>query len=102
MALEFMKIPGLQKILTALDFKSYLIGVDKLPDYRNAEYCTYFITEDATARSGKLYYDKVPRAKGGYEYNVCSHFKMGFSDTFASMKYYEFNKVRPIAMRFSP
>ena len=99
MALEFMKIPGLQKILTALDFKSYLIGVDKLPDYRNAEYCTYFITEDATARSGKLYYDKVPRAKGGYEYNVCSHFKMGFSDTFASMKYYEFNKVRPIAMR---
>ena len=99
MALEFMKIPGLQKILTALDFKSYLIGVDKLPDYRNAEYCTYFITEDATARSGKLYYDKVPRAKGGYEYNVCSHYKMAFSDTFGPMKYYEFNKVRPVAIR---
>ena len=62
MALEFMKIPGLQKILTSLDFKSYLIGVDKLPDYRMADYSTYFITEDATARSGKLYYTKSPLA----------------------------------------
>lgn len=101
MALEFMKIPGLQKILTSLDFKSYLIGVDKLPDYRTAEYCTYFITEDVTARSGKLYYDKVPQAKGGYAYDVCSHFKMTFDEHFSSMKYYEFSQVKPVAFRIN-
>ena len=99
MALEFMKIPGLHKILTALDFKSYLIGVDKLPDYRTAEYCTYFITEDANARSGKLYYNKVAQAKGGYAYEVCSHFKMSIAEHFSSMKYYEFARVKPVAFR---
>ena len=99
MALEFMKIPGLHKILTSLDFKSYLIGVDKLPDYRAADYCTYFITEDANARSGKLYYNKTAQAKGGYAYEVCSHFKMSLAEHFTSMKYYEFSQVRPLAFR---
>ena len=98
MALEFMKIPGLQKILTSLDFKSYLIGVDKLPDYRDASYCTYKITSDAEARSGKLYYNKVPQARGGFAYEPCSHFKLEFAKHLAACTPYEFCKITPVAI----
>lgn len=99
MALEFMKIPGLHKILTALDFKSYLIGVDKLPDYRAADYCSYFITEDAAALIDKLYYRKVAGAKGGYTYEPCSHVKLSIKDHLSACRFFEFYGVTPRIFR---
>ena len=98
MALEFMKIPGLHKILTAEDFKSFLIGVDKLPDYRGADYSVYSVTEDARARTNKIYYSRVAGSKGGYNYEVCSHYKLSFADHYGAGKPFEVNNVKPLCV----
>lgn len=96
MALEFAKIPGLTKILTAPDLKQYLLGCEELPDYRKADYCSYYVTEDAQAKTGKLYYEKVDSAKGGYVYKVASHTECTLDEHIGAKCEYEFGNLKTI------
>lgn len=71
--LEFAKIPGLTKIFNRDDWMKVFLACSTLPDYRELQYSSYYITTDATIRSGKLYYEKNALEKGGHSYDPISH-----------------------------
>ena len=93
MARVFSLIPGMDQIMVNEDWRKNLLHFSDLPDYRSTKYSVYHESTDALTIAGKVYYKRVPRALGGYDYTVCSHQEVGLSSFGTKYQYFAAEKV---------
>lgn len=93
MARIFSLIPGMDQIMVNEDWRKNLLHFSDLPDYRSTKYSVYHESTDALTIAGKVYYNRVPRALGGYDYTVCSHQEVDLSSFGTKYQYFAAEKV---------